>query len=580
MPFGCRLDLINFLLADVRGGLGPYVGIFLLGEAQWDQAEIGLVLTISGLIGISLHTPIGVFIDATPHKRALLIGGVGALAAAAVGIVEVPTMPVVLVADTIMAVLGAVFAPTVAAITVGLVPRQHLPQRLARNAACDRAGNIFAAATAGLAGWALSLEAVFYLVPMFAVLTAAAILTIPATAIDHDRARGLDVAASAHPHEESWRAILQHRPLLVLAGGMALFHFANAPILLLLGLELGQRGFGTVSLYLSSAIIAAQLVSIPVALLVGARADLWGRKPLLLAGFAALPMRLLLYALTDHPGWIVAGQLLDGVSLGTLDALLALVLADMMRGTGRYNAARGIVGTVQGIGGSASNMVAGLLVVGAGYAAAFATLAGIAAAAFLLILLALPETRPALVTWGWRCVRVPASVIDDAPGGDRALRTPGRSVPVELRRRVLLFSPDPPGTDAEMTDATSAGRVGAGEQIAQSPAPAQSQPDPSPVFRPVMQQMASLAQGADIAVPASTVRRVMIEMRGRQHDLGRPEWRILGQGRRGDLATSTVPRSAGPHPTSGHRPGGAPSRHAAGHRSGNAPRPARTGPSG
>ena len=394
MPFGCRLDLINFLLADVRGGLGPYVGIFLLGQAHWDQAAIGLVLTVSGLIGISLHAPIGVFIDATSHKRALLIGGIGALAGAAIAIVEAPTIPVVLAADTIMAVLGAVFAPTVAAITVGLMARQDLARRLARNAACDRAGNIFAAALAGFVGWAWSLEAVFYLVPAFAVLTAAAILSIPAAAIDHQRARGLDASPDAHPQKESWRAMLRHRPLLVLAGGMALFHFANAPILLLLGLELEQRGAGTVSLYLSSAIVAAQLVSIPVALLVGTLADRWGRKPLLLMGFAALPIRLLLYALTDHPGWIVAGQLLDGLSLGTLDALLALVLADLMRGTGRYNAARGVVGTVQGIGGSASNVVAGLLVVSTGYATAFAVLAGIAVAALFLVLLALPETRP------------------------------------------------------------------------------------------------------------------------------------------------------------------------------------------
>ena len=235
----------------------------------------------------------------------------------------------------------------------------------------------------------------FYLVPMFAVLTTAAILCIPAAAIDHRRARGLDVdAAAISPHAESWHAMLRHRPLLVLAGGLALFHFANAPILLLLGLELERQHPAIVTLYLSIAIIAAQLASIPGPM-VGARADLWGRKPLLLLGFAALPVRRLLYALTDHPAWIVGGQLLDGVSLGTLDALLALMLADIMRGTGRYNAARGLVGTVQGIGGSASNIAAGLLVVGAGYPVAFTALAGIAAAAFLLILVALPETRPA-----------------------------------------------------------------------------------------------------------------------------------------------------------------------------------------
>ncbi len=398
MPLDRRLDLINFLLADVRGGLGPYVGIFLLGTGDWDQARIGMVLTVSGLIGISLHAPIGAFIDATRHKRALLIGGVGALAASAVAIAQAPIMPVVLGADIVMAVLGAVFAPTVAAITVGLVARSALASRLGRNAACDRAGNIFAAAAAGLAGWAFSIEAVFYLIPLFAVLTAVAVLSIPAAAIDHDRARGLTGAESAdHPHAASWRALLRHRPFVVLAGAMAGFHFANAPILLLLGqrLELGHPG--SVTLLMSAAIITAQLVSIPIALLVGARADRWGRKPLLLAGFAALPIRALLFASTDHPAWVIAGQILDGVSLGTLEALLALVLADIMRGSGRYNAARGVIGTVQGVGGSSSNVLAGLLVVGAGYATAFAVLAAIAASAGLLVLRALPETGPGRV---------------------------------------------------------------------------------------------------------------------------------------------------------------------------------------
>ena len=255
-----------------------------------------------------------------------------------------------LAADIVMAVLGAVFAPTVAAITVGLVARRAAwPRRLARNAACDRAGNIFAAAVAGLAGWALSLEAVFYLIPLFAVLTTAAVLSVPGR---RDRPRAgtrprRRAGRSVHPHAESWRAMLRHRPLLVLAAAMALFHFANAPILLLLGLELERQHPATVTLFMSAAMVTAQLVSIPVALLVGARADQWGRKPLLLLGFAALPLRALLYAATDHPAWIVAGQLLDGISLGTLDALLALVLADIMRGTGRYNAARGVVGTVR-----------------------------------------------------------------------------------------------------------------------------------------------------------------------------------------------------------------------------------------
>jgi predicted MFS family arabinose efflux permease len=124
-----------------------------------------------------------------------------------------------------------------------------------------------------------------------------------------------------------------------------------------------------------------------------ARTDIWGRKPLLLAAFAALPLRGVLYTVWDDPAFLIAVQALDGIALGILDALLALVLADIMRGTGRYNAARGVVGTVQGIGGSLSNVVAGLIVVQAGYGMAFLALAAVALTAFVVMLAAMPETR-------------------------------------------------------------------------------------------------------------------------------------------------------------------------------------------
>ena len=191
MFYRAPLDWLNFFLADVRGGLGAYVGVFLLTQAHWNQATIGAVLTVSGLIGITLHAPIGALIDATHFKRGLIIVGTCALAASALAIAWAPTFPVVLSADILMAVAGAIFAPTVAAITLGITPQQALPARLGRNAAFDRAGNIFIAVLAGLVGWAFSQRAVFYLVPFFAVLTTLAVLSIPANAIDHDRARGL-----------------------------------------------------------------------------------------------------------------------------------------------------------------------------------------------------------------------------------------------------------------------------------------------------------------------------------------------------------------------------------------------------
>jgi MFS family permease len=160
----------------------------------------------------------------------------------------------------------------------------------------------------------------------------------------------------------------------------------------LLTQKLALAHAGAETALVAACVVLAQLVSVPTALLVGARADISGRKPLLLVAFAALPLRGVLYTVWDDPAWLIAVQVLDGIALGALDALIALVLADVMRGTGRYNAARGLVGTVQGIGGSLSNVVAGVIVVTAGYDRAFLTLAVVALGAFLLMLAAMPET--------------------------------------------------------------------------------------------------------------------------------------------------------------------------------------------
>ena len=388
------LDWLNFFLADVRGGLGPYVGVFLLTQAHWNQATIGAVLTVSGLIGITLHTPIGALIDATHFKRGLIIGGTFALAVSALAIAWAPTLPVVLTADILMAVAGAIFAPTVAAITLGITSQQGLPARLGRNAAFDRAGNIFIAVLAGLVGWGFSQRSVFYLVPLFAVLTSLAVLSIPAHSIDHDRARGLDDNSGTADHQKpaGWHVLLERRPLLVLSAANALFHFANAPMLLLLGQKLALAHPGEETALTSACIITAQLVTIPTALLVGWKANIWGRKCLLLVGFAALPIRGVLYTISDNAVWLVSVQILDGVAAGTLDALIPLVLADIMRGTGRYNAARGVLGTVQGVAGSLSMTVAGFLVIGTGYSATFLALSTVALVAWLLLLTAMPET--------------------------------------------------------------------------------------------------------------------------------------------------------------------------------------------
>jgi MFS family permease len=393
-PGRAPMDWLAFSLAGMRGSLDPYASVFLLTQAHWRQDAIGAVLTISGMLGITLHVPLGALIDSTHRKRGLMIAGMAALAASALAIAATPSLPVVLVADSVMAIVGGILAPSMAAIALGLVGRQKLPWRLGRNAAFDRAGNLFAALVAGAVGYSLSQGAVFLLVPLYATLGMAAVLWIKGRAIDHDRARGLDV--DDHVKAERplrWDLLLRCRLLLILAVVSALFHFANAPTLFMLGqkLALANPGLGTV--LTSAAVISAQIVTIPAALLIGARADRWGRKPFLVVALIALPLRAVLLAVSDDPVWLIATQTLDGLGVGVFDAILPLVLADIMRGTGRYNVGQGLVGTVQGVGGSLSNAVAGVVIVHAGYGAAFLILGAIALVPLFLVLATVPETR-------------------------------------------------------------------------------------------------------------------------------------------------------------------------------------------
>jgi MFS family permease len=393
MRYRAPLDWLNFTLADVKGALGPYLGIFLLTEQHWDQATIGIVATVAGIVGLVVHAPIGALIDATRWKRGVVVAGLGALTASALAIAVAPNFPIVLTAQTMMAVAGAGFGPAIAAITLGILGSRGLATRMGRNAAFDHAGNVWIALVASVVGWCFSQRAVFFLVPIFSVLAALAVLSIPAGAIDHARARGLDRTDPVDGEQPSGLSVLLIcKPLLIFASCVALFHFANAAMLPLVGQKLALAHQGQETPLMSACIVAAQMVMLPMALLAGAKADVWGRKPIFLAAFAILPLRGVLYTISDDRFWLVAVQLLDGVGAGIFGVLTPLVLAGLMRGTGRYNVSQGAVATMQGIGASLSNTVAGVIVVKAGYSAAFLTLAGIALAAFMVFLLAMPET--------------------------------------------------------------------------------------------------------------------------------------------------------------------------------------------
>jgi MFS family permease len=395
-PFS--LDAINFLLADVRGALGPYLNVFLVTQQHWSQSEVGLVTTIGGLLGLGVQTPIGAAIDETRAKRGAIVLALAVLGIGATIIFARPTFWPVAIANSAMAMVGDVFGPAVAALTLGLYARNQLARRMGRNSAFDHAGNVAIAVAAGAVGYAFSQRAVFLLVPVFAMLAAVAVLSIPYKSIDLDRARDLGDRPDATGHPVSpagYSILLKSRPLVIFGLCAMLFHFANAALLPLVGQKLAAAHPKEATAMMSACIVAAQAVMLPIALLVGRTADSWGRKPLFLAGFAILPVRAVLYTLSNNSFWLIGVQVLDGVGAGIFGALTPLVIADIMRGTGRYNLALGAIATAQGMGASLSGLAAGVIVDHFGYSAAFLSSGGAASVALAIFALRMPETAEA-----------------------------------------------------------------------------------------------------------------------------------------------------------------------------------------
>jgi predicted MFS family arabinose efflux permease len=148
------------------------------------------------------------------------------------------------------------------------------------------------------------------------------------------------------------------------------------------------------TLIIAGCIVVPQLVVAIFSPWVGLRAQIWGRRPLLLIGFAALPIRGLLFAVISDPSLLLAVQILDGITASVFAVMVPLVVADLTRGTGRFNLGQGILGTATSIGATLSATLAGYLTDRFGSATAFGSLATIALVGFTLVWFLMPETRP------------------------------------------------------------------------------------------------------------------------------------------------------------------------------------------
>ncbi len=396
------LDALNFFLADVRDGLGPYLAIYLIavrGPAHgWNEATVGAILTIAGIVGLISQTPAGSLIDRAKNKPRIVMIAALLVTLSSISLPIVSGFTAVAVTQSIAAIAGAVFAPAISAITLGLVGPKLFAKRVGRNEAFNHAGNAVSAALAGVLAWKFGPVVVFWLMGGLTVASIISASRLKNDDIDNAVARGLDCepdeANDDCEQPSGWKALLENKPLMIFALTAFLFHLANAAMLTSVSQLLARTvGKDQATSLTAACIVAAQLVMVPVAIVVGRNTDRWGTKPLFLVAFAFLAARGALYTVSDNPWWLVGVQAMDGVGAGIFGALFPVVIADLTKGTGRFNVSQGAVASAQGLGAALSATLAGAIIVWAGYTASFLTLATIAALGLGLYVVAMPETK-------------------------------------------------------------------------------------------------------------------------------------------------------------------------------------------
>lgn len=370
------LSLLCFALADVRDGLGPFLGIFLQSHG-WTPDSIGYVMTIGGLAGMAVTAPLGALADATRRKRLLLaLASLGIVAALAlIFLCQHPLL--VGGAQIVQAVCAAAMAPTISGLTLGLAGQSHLPAQLGRNEAWNHAGNGLSAMLGGAIGYWYGVPGVFVVMSGMLLLSLYALHGIAPRDIDHAQARGL--APEAEHATPAQRAALWHGPaaLPVLCVGLVMlfFHLGNAHMLPLLGQSAVARFAINGAAYTAATVVIAQGTMILVALWAARLARRRGYGILLWCALLALPLRGCIAGFWHSPWSIIPVQMLDGVGAGILGVVTPGLAARLLNGTGHVNLGLGVIMTLQGIGASCSASYGGLVAHLLGYGPAFLALA-------------------------------------------------------------------------------------------------------------------------------------------------------------------------------------------------------------
>ena len=380
------LNAVNFFMADVRDGLGPYLGVFLQ-QQKWSPGEIGLVMSIGGIAGMVATAPLGALVDRVHAKRFLMvIAALGTVLGSFV-ILYLPSFGATTASQIATGIAGAVIAPAISGITLGLVRQKGFTHQMGRNEAYNHAGNVAAALACGLFGYLFGLAAVFVVMAAMALASLAALSFIDPGKIDYDAARG--ASGKRGEKVKGFSILFTCTPLLVLSVTLVLFHLGNGAMLPLLGQSLAAKGADP-SAYTSATIIVAQVTMIPMALLAAWLVGTRGYWIVFVLALIALPVRGVIAAVVTGPIGLGPVQVLDGVGAGLLGVAVPGLIARIMSGTGRVNLAIGVVTAVQGLGAALSPALGGVLAGRYGYDVAFLALGAIAFVALAVWIVATP----------------------------------------------------------------------------------------------------------------------------------------------------------------------------------------------
>ena len=373
-------------MADVQAGIGPFLGVFLVAHG-WQSGSIGSVMTIGGIAGMVMMAPAGAFIDETTHKRTcVIVLGICTVLASMIILVS-QLFWVVALSQVATAIAGAAIGPALNGITLGIVRQAGFNRQNGYNQAFNHAGNLVGAGLSGWLGWMFGLTAVFWLSAVFGVLTIISVLMIPADAIDDDEARGATLATVGPPGEgeparhrkpSGFKVLAESKPLLILAGALALFHLGNGAMLPLFGLAVVSAGQADPAGFVALTVVVAQGTMIITSLIAMHMAERRGQWLVLLVSFASLPIRGFVAAHLITSWGVYPVQVLDGIGAGLQSVAVPTLVARILNGTGRINVGQGVVMTMQGVGASLSPAIGGWLAQEIGYSTMFMILGSFA----------------------------------------------------------------------------------------------------------------------------------------------------------------------------------------------------------